>query len=87
MTGLAPASEDIHPLFCGAGRIFIHSDRLELVLHCLKVQETWKHLLLLLALDLLLCGFRWFLFCWTRDHTDLEQMLKKNRPNIRQNGH
>ena len=27
------------------------------------------------------------LFYWTRYHTDLEQMLKKNRPNIRQNGH
>ena len=32
----------------------------------------------------------WFSFVsviisWTRDHTDLEQMLKKNRQNIRQN--
>ena len=34
MVGLAAACEDIHTLFCEAGRIFIHSDRLEL-LHCI----------------------------------------------------
>ena len=33
--------------------------------------------LLVMVLDLLLCGFRLFLFSWTRDHTDLEQMLNK----------
>ena len=31
--------------------------------------------------------FRLFMLCWTRYHTDLEQMLKKKRQNIRQNGH
>ena len=34
MPGLAPASEDVHSLFCGAERIFtmfIHSDRVELL--------------------------------------------------------
>ena len=40
-----------------------------------------------MALNLLLCGFRLFMFYWTRYHTDPEQMLKKNRQNIRQNGH
>ena len=40
-----------------------------------------------IALNLLLCGFRLFMFYWTRYHTDLEQILKKNRQNIRQNGH
>jgi len=27
------------------------------------------------------------MFYWTRYRTDLEQLLKKNRENIRQNGH
>ena len=40
-----------------------------------------------MALNLLMCGFRLFMFYWTRYDTDLEQMLKKNRQNIRQNGH
>ena len=40
-----------------------------------------------MALNLLLCGFRLFMFYWTRYHTDLEQMLKKKHRNIRQNGH
>ena len=40
-----------------------------------------------MALNLLLCGFRLFMFYWTRYHTDFEQTLKKNRQNIRQNGH
>ena len=31
----------------------------------------------------LLCGFRLFMFSWK----DVEQMLKKYRQNIRQNGH
>ena len=35
----------------------------------------------------LLCGFRLFMFCWTRYRKDLEQMWKKKRQNIRQNGH
>ena len=35
----------------------------------------------------LLCGFRLFLLNWTRYHTNLEQMSKKKRQNIRQNGH
>ena len=40
--------------------------------------------LLEMATNLLLCGFRLVMFCWTRYHTDLhEQMLKKNRQNIR----
>ena len=30
-----------------------------------------------MAMNLLLCGFRLLLFCLTRYHTDLEQMLKK----------
>ena len=34
----------------------------------------------------LLCGFRLFTFYWTQYHTDLEQLLKKNRQNTRQNG-
>ena len=36
-----------------------------------------------MAMNLLLCGFRLLMFRWTRYHTDLEQMLKKNRQNIR----
>ena len=40
-----------------------------------------------MALNLLLCGFRLLMFCWTRYYTDLKQMLKKNRQNIRQNSH
>ena len=30
-----------------------------------------------MAMSLLLCGFRLSMFCWTRYHTDLEQMLTK----------
>ena len=37
-------------------------------------------------MNLRLRGFRLFMFCWTRYHTDLRQMLTKNRQNIRQNG-
>ena len=33
--------------------------------------------LLEMAMNLLLCGFLLFMFCWTRYHADLEQMLKK----------
>ena len=33
--------------------------------------------LLEMAINLLLCGFRLLMFCWTRYHADLEQMLKK----------
>ena len=33
--------------------------------------------LLEMAMNLLLCGFRLFMFCWTRYDADLEQMLKK----------
>ena len=33
--------------------------------------------LLEMAMNLLLCGFRLFMFCWTLYHTALEQMLKK----------
>ena len=32
--------------------------------------------LLEMAMNLLLCGFHLFTFCWTQYHTDLEQMLK-----------
>ena len=71
----------VHSLFCGAGRIlttYVYSQRQSwaLVSIRLKLPEAWKHLTLL-------CGFRLFMFCWT----DLEQMLKKNRQNIRQNEH
>ena len=38
-----------------------------------------------MAMKLLLSGFRLVMFGWTRYHTDLNQMLKKNRQNIRQN--
>ena len=41
-----------------------------------------------MAMNLLLCGFRLFMFCWTWYHIDLEQMLKKIiKIIIRQNGH
>ena len=81
----------VHSLFCGAGRIlimFIHSDRVELF-YCFvrNYRKPGNIYLLEMALNLLLCGFRLFTFYWTRYHTDLEQMLKKNRQNIRQNGH
>ena len=36
-------------------------------------------------MNLLLCGSLLFMFCRTRYHTDLRQMLKKNSQNIRQN--
>jgi len=32
-----------------------------------------------MALNLLLCGFRLFMFYWTQYHTELEQMLKKKK--------
>ena len=78
MAGLAPASKDVHSMFCGAGRIltmFIHSDRVEL-LYCFvgNYRKPGKLYLPEMALDLLLCGFRSFIFCSTRYHTDLEQM-------------
>ena len=37
--------------------------------------------------NLLLCGFRLFMLYWIQYHTDLKQMLKKKRQNMRQNGH
>ena len=43
--------------------------------------------LLHMTMNLLLCGFRLFILYWTRYHTDLEQMLRKKRQNIYQNGH
>ena len=44
--------------------------------------------LLEMALNLLLCGFGLFMFCWTQYHMHVEQTrLKKNRQNIRKNGH
>ena len=61
--------------------MFIHSDRGG------NLVQPGNIYLLEMALNLLLCGFRLFIFCWTRYHMDLEQMLKKNRQNIRQNGH
>jgi len=80
-----------HSLFCGAVPIltmFIHSDRVEL-LYCFvwiyRKRGNIYHFEM--ATNLLLCGFRLFAFCWTRYHTHLKQMLKKNRQNIRQNGH
>ena len=33
--------------------------------------------LLEMAMNFLLCGFRLFMFCWTRYYTNLKQMLKK----------
>ena len=58
-------------------RMFIHSDRVEL-LYCLisNYREPGNMYLLEMAINLLLCGFRLFMFCWTSYHTDLEQMLK-----------
>jgi len=81
----------VHSLFCGAGRIltmFLHSDRVE-VFCCFvwNYRKPGNICLLEMALNLLLCGFRLFMFYWTRYHTDHEQMLMKNRQNIRQNGH
>ena len=64
--------------------MFINNDRVELF--CCFVGNYRKPgniYLLEMALNLL-CGFRLFMFYWTRYHTDLEQMLKKNRQNIRQ---
>ena len=44
--------------------------------------------LLEMAMNLLMCGFRLFMLCWTRRyHTDLDQMSKKKRQDIGQNGH
>ena len=67
-------------------RMVIHSDRVEL-LYCFvwNYREPGNMFLLEMAMNLLLCGFRLFMFCWTRYQTDLEQMLKKERQNIRQN--
>ena len=81
----------VHLLFCAVWHIlamFIHSDRVELFC-CLvwNYQKPGNIYLLEMALNLLLCGFRLFMFYWTRYHTDLEQMLKKNHQNIRQYGH
>jgi len=91
MAGLAPASKTfIHSLHCGAWRILamcIHGDRVEL-LYCFvwNYRKPGKNYLLQIALNLLLCGFCLFMFCWTPYYKDLEKM-KKNRQNIRQNGH
>ena len=68
--------------------MFIHSDRVELFCCFVGNYRKPRNIYLLeMALNLLLCGFRLFMFYWTRYHTDLEQMLKKNRQNILQNGH
>lgn len=71
MAALTPASENIHRLFCGAGRIFI--SRLKLL----------KHLTLVVAFDFL----RLLLTRWTRDRADLELERVENRQNIHQNVH
>ena len=81
----------VHSLFCAVWRMltmFIHSNRVELF--CCFVWNYRKPgniYLLEMTLNLLLRGFRLFMFYWTQYHTDLEQMLKKNRQTIRQNGH
>ena len=74
----------VHSLFCAVGRIltmFIHSDRIELF-YCFvrNYRKPGNIYLLEMALNLLLCGFRLFMFYWTRYHTDLEQMLKNKTP-------
>lgn len=78
----------VHSLFCGEGRIltmFIHSDKVELLYRFVgNYQKHGNIFLLEMAVNLFLCGFRLFMFCWTRYHMDLKQMLKKNRQNIRQ---
>ena len=37
-------------------------------------REPGNMYLLEMAMNLLLCGFRFFMFFWPRYHTDLEQM-------------
>jgi len=92
MAGLALASEDVHSftvLWSGLFlTMFTHSDRVEL-LYCFvwNYRKPGNIYLLEVAMNLLLCGFRLFMFCWTQYHTDLKQMLKKNHQNICQNGH
>ena len=65
-------------------RMFIHSDRVK-VLHCFawNYREPGNMYLL----EMTMTVFRLFMLYWTRYHTDLTQMLKKKRQNIRQNGH
>ena len=38
-------------------------------------------------LEMAMCGFRLFMLCGTRYHTDLQQMSRTKRQTIRQNGH
>ena len=78
----------MYSLFCGEGRIltmFIHSDKVELLYRFVRNYQKHGNIFLFeMAMNLFLCGFRLFMFCWTRYHMDLKQMLKKNRQNIRQ---
>ena len=84
-------SSFVHSLFCEAGQrtTYVYSQRQSwaLVLLRLKLPEPGNMYLLEMATNLLLCGFHLVMFCWTRYHTNLEQMLKKNRQNIPKNGH
>ena len=77
----------------GAGRkttyVYSQWQSWALVLLLLNYREHGIMYLLDMAMNLLLCGFHLFMFCWTWYHTNLEQMLEKECQfeNIRQNGH
>ena len=88
-SGLAPASEGVLSfIHCFVERVeilhmFIHSDRVE-ILYCF-VWKNWEpgNMSFLEMAMSLLCGFHLFMLCWARYHTDLEQMSKTKRQNIR----
>ena len=92
-SGLAPASEDVHwftVLWSGSKDCVCLFTATGLS-SCIASFETTGNLETCTFLRWLwiefVVVFRLFMLYWTRYHTDLEQMLKKKRQNIRQNGH
>ena len=74
-SGLAPASEDVRSftaLLSGSKDYVCLFTATEL--RSCKYREPGNMYLLETALHLLLCDFRLFMPCWTRYHTDLEQI-------------
>ena len=90
-SGLAPASEDVHSftVLLSGSKDYIclfTATELRSCTASFETTGTWKHVPSWDDYEFV-AVFRLFMLYWTRYHTDLEQMLKKKRQNIRQNGH
>ena len=90
---LAPASEDVRSfivLLSGSKDdvCLFTATELRSCIASFETTENLKNMYLLeVTMNLLNIVFRLLVLYWTRYHTDLEQMFKKKRQNIRQNEH